>query len=783
MNIQRLEKISIFITKGLIFILPLFFLPWTSARAGMDNYNKLLLLLVVVPILGGIMIYIKFSRSEIRIKRSVFDKFIFLFALAYVLATLFSIDRFSSFFGHYSSLSLPLLSILVLVAWYYFLINFVQEKEQIYGLIKTFLLSFGLIEIITFLIIIGYWAQVFGVNNIFAQFFIFSQGSFEELSILTAIMCVFFLSIVIRDSYLNYFFRSKLQRVLIKFIFVLSIVFLAIVNFKPSWLIVLLGTIMILGFNLLISFKPGKKGRKWKKQQKEISSTNIFWPLVIVLLSLFFIVTSIAIGGGFTERKLFKNLQLDHHNSLEVAVYSLLDRPVLGYGPESFINAYSLHRNPKINNTNVWDFRFNRSFSYFYELGPTVGALGVLSYLLFIGFIIYYLLKASYKVLSNSKDKIHKGNVDIVVLSNLIFLIFTLMLAQFLYNINTILLFLFFFVLALIIILSQELKDDIEDNPIYINSKQFIFNKNQRTSLMRALVIVVFFGFSGWLITLGFEARFWLANQNFANSIRQDITDEEREMGLQKAIELNPYRLIYYTTMAKFYLSQAIEGISELGSGQSNTLVRDSVNNSITYAQKAVAVAPKNVVVYETLGMVYRDISPIFSGIGALAINAFREASNLEPSNPILLAELGKAYINNDQNNEAITPLEKSLKLKPDLLDNKFHLAKVYSAEGIYDKAMQILKELENKDKASFLPEILYEQGKIYFNQKKYEFAIQKFNQVIIINPNHSNAIYSLALSLEATGELSEALEYYKNVLNLNPENKEIEAKIYNLQQ
>ena len=113
--------------------------------------------------------------------------------------------------------------------------------------------------------------------------------------------------------------------------------------------------------------------------------------------------------------------------------------------------------------------------------------------------------------------------------------------------------------------------------------------------------------------------------------------------------------------------------------------------------------------------------------------------------------------------------------LKNDYNDAKFNLAKAKGEQDKYDEALALLDDLEDKyDAAS----VFYEEGRIFYNQRRYDAAITEFKNVISISPNHANALYGLAVAFQATGEKQEALYYFKKVEQLNPDNQEVKKEI-----
>jgi len=78
-------------------------------------------------------------------------------------------------------------------------------------------------------------------------------------------------------------------------------------------------------------------------------------------------------------------------------------------------------------------------------------------------------------------------------------------------------------------------------------------------------------------------------------------------------------------------------------------------------------------------------------------------------------------------------------------------------------------------------PEVYYELGRFYFNAKEIDQAISAFKLALNIVPSHSNSLYGLGLAYATKGLNSEALKYYRKVLELNPGNAEVEKKIKEL--
>ena len=84
--IEKLEKIITFIIKAIIFLLPLFFLPWTTEYF---EFNKQFLLRLVMPLAMFLWLGKMAWRQELKFKRSILNLPILMFLSLAFKGTLF----------------------------------------------------------------------------------------------------------------------------------------------------------------------------------------------------------------------------------------------------------------------------------------------------------------------------------------------------------------------------------------------------------------------------------------------------------------------------------------------------------------------------------------------------------------------------------------------------------------------------------------------------------------------------------------------------------------------
>ena len=77
--------------------------------------------------------------------------------------------------------------------------------------------------------------------------------------------------------------------------------------------------------------------------------------------------------------------------------------------------------------------------------------------------------------------------------------------------------------------------------------------------------------------------------------------------------------------------------------------------------------------------------------------------------------------------------------------------------------------------------EVLFQLGRMYFNNEQIDEAINRFLAVASVQPNHSNALYSLGVAYSTKGEKDLAIQAFEIVLELNPGNTDVAQKIEEL--
>jgi tetratricopeptide (TPR) repeat protein len=456
-----------------------------------------------------------------------------------------------------------------------------------------------------------------------------------------------------------------------------------------------------------------------------------------------------------------KEAILEYSKAFTITKEVLKKNPVLGSGPGTYAQDFSLYRPVELNGSAYWQIRFDKSASHFLEILATSGLPAWLSYFLVISLIIYLNVVLIIKYLKRGQPSLTDGDYNLIITIFTVFIL--LFFSQLAWLTNTVLNFTFWFFSGLIIAFWQ-----LNNHSLF---KERIINLNKSLIFFRLFLLILFLLSAGWIMLAAFEIKFFAAELIAAQGA-------SREKSLMTAVKLNPYRYNYDISLAKFYLSRARVEALQPAPKRDNGYIQLNITQAVATAKQAAAQAPNSVLAQETLGMIYRDIRPLTIGSEPWAVRSFTRAFELEPTNPVLATELAKAYLNNNDTANAEKYFIKAAELKPDYYEAKFGLAKVYLKNKKDSLAFNLLNELAVQ---VYDPEIFYELGRFYYNHGEVDKALDRFKLVLSISPKHSNSLYSLGIAYEAKGDIKEALKYYEKVLELNPGNEEVSKKIKEL--
>lgn len=844
----------------LVFLLPLFFSPF-SFEAFEFNKQYLLIFLVSLAFLAWIFRMIVYGR-EIRLRRTPIDVPVLLFLFVTTLGVFFSVDTFSSILGSYGRFSDGLLGILSLGMLYFIVVNNTEidndkskteKREQeaenkkqrtgsiltVKGILKTYLLSSGIIVIFTYFSLFGLWSKLEsaiggkGLPQVMMfKTFNLAAGSLEGLAMILVSVVILVMGLLLYSS-------KKITNIFSWTFLILAMFLLFWIDFTPSWLVLGVTSVLIFGTAF---FK--------KLCQERINI--LLLPIAILLICLVggLFRSSLVLSTFFSPSELITNtdndiisekfnlpqeIVPDQKTSWKIALESVKEKPIFGSGIGTYYYDFFKFKPVEFNQTIYWNIGFNRAGSYVSEILSTGGILGILSYTLLIGAFLFGLLgkrvpdntgqtseviekiKKRISVIDlgagkSAKENIISRNASETITDHepdsprseaeaggrvrmlfyifcLFFPLLALIISQFLYYQNTILAFTFWLFLGVIFASqSQNLswrRISLKDSP----EKTLIFN---------FLLIVLIVLFSGVYYA---GIRFYVSDVRYTRQLKSDLAQnlDERIRITESAINLNHHIPQYRIDLAALYLAKVLKEVQKPIEDINQDILQSSISKTIGEAKAATDISPNNLFTWKARGVAYREIRGLVAGAEEWAIESLGEAVKLEPTNPILHSELGKLYLaesgtvsdeKEKQNyaSKAKQEFDAAARLKPDYLDAQIQLGLWEENQGNIKEAINKFENLKKnltveayyQDQFS-AQEIMFNLGRLYFNDGQIDKAILEFETVVELNPNHSNAHYSLGLAYQTKGEKEKALKEFEKVLELNPGSKDVQSRIEGL--
>lgn len=744
---QKISRAAIYL---LVFLTPLFFLPWTS---NVLDFNKQFLagILVFVALIAWLSQIV--VSGKIKLKWSVIHLFPLLLILMVGASTIFSLWPSGSFWGHPLPISESFFSLLIF-ALAYFMISNLFEREDIHKLLFTLALSGLMAALLGGLQISGKFLLPFD----FAQRFSFNSiGSVNGLAVFLAALLPLSLILALRGG--------RLKKIILGIAGVAMLAVILGVNFWGASVVLIIGSAALLIFGTINIKGTSKTG--W-----------VILPMILLVLAIVFSVLNVSLIEipGATEVTLAPNAELNiAKQTLKLGKY-----PLWGTGPATFGYSFSQFKPESINQTVFWNARLNVGASEFLDRLITTGILGIVFWLATILAFIWLGIKISLK----SKNLLTGG-----VLASFLGLVG----AQFLYPANFSLLLLWWLMMGAMLSLT---KPEIKFLRGFRSKKITKLNFEQGSPKMvgASFVLVIVLILSLTAILVGTQR--YLAEVNFKQGIKawDKGNMEQATLEVQEATRLNPKMDTYWRGLSQMYLVRLNQILQKDPSLQqaNRSQIQNFITSAVNSAKKSTQLNPQNVDNWNVEGFVYRNMMGILGGAQDWAQKSYLRALELEPSSPYLYTELGKMYLAESSLaspkekakkqkalSQALDNFQKATELKADYAPANFQIALVYERQGKTSEAISKLKSMKQKNPLDV--GLAFQLGILYWRQKDYSQAQTEFERAVSLDKDYSNARYFLGLTYDKRGKTQQAIEQFEKVLDLNPENQEAQKILSNL--
>ncbi|OGL61696.1 hypothetical protein A3C09_03455 [Candidatus Uhrbacteria bacterium RIFCSPHIGHO2_02_FULL_47_44] len=772
MSTKFFEQITRSVTYVLLFLLPIVFLPW-SQDVLEPNKQIVLVVLTVVGLVAWFGSMVSQKRCEFRSGLVNSLPLIFLFFV--LISSFFSKANYQSWVGQSSQEYASFLSTAIFVCIFYLFVNVhkdvVAQRRSLVALLLSASIA-GIFSVLQFF-------RVFSLPFAFAKSASFNTvGTMGGLTVFLLVTLFIGLALWLvshegSDRVISSGVAGMLTRALIFVVFVSTLVSLVALDYWAFWVLTIVGVLLLTSFGFL--------------QTKEFPSPRKFvLPLLLLFVSLFFLFLPSPVSFHLPVL-----VAPSFGTSSQVAKSTLVENvPSLffGAGPGTFSYQYQLFKPMSINSSSLWSHVFDRGTSAFLTRFSDIGLLGMLAWLVCMGWIGCLAIK---RLVSARDHQTWKMTYVLFVGWSL------LLVAQFLSSSNLTLEFLLW-------AMSGMLVAHLLSGVWHVN-----FARSPKLGLLASFLFV--FVFIGMFAAIFLMGEKFLAEKAFTNAVALDAKQGQTQNVIQHlatATKFNRLSDVYARNLSFALLSHASQKMRAVGTekltAEQTKEISQIVSASMQEGVRAASLEPNKVGNWQLLGAMYRETMSFVQNGEDLAANAFANTMRLEPINPAHSVDLARVYLAvadrahtlkaskdpeqakaaAEQEQKLLASAEQALnqaiKLKGDYLPAHYYLAATYEREGKIAQATARLVALTKNTPSDI--GLGFELAQMYLRAKKYDAAKQELERLIKINPDYSNGLWYLASIYEIQKNPQKSIELVQKVVELNPENKVAQERLRKLQ-
>lgn len=681
LNEEFFQRLIVGLFHFLVISVPLFF---TFNTSELFEFNKMVLTYALTALILSAWIGRMIVSGKIIFKRTYLDIPIFIFLISQLLSVIFSIHPYTSLLGYYSRFHGGLSSVITYIVLYFAFTANIEKKH-----IPSFLLSMsGAAVTVSVYAILEHFGHSFscfmidsgrdfGVNcwiqdvknRVFATF-----GQPNWLAAYLIMLLPVTTVLALRE------YKKKLVAIYYALASTLYFVTLLFTQSRSGFL----GAVV--GMALVITMVIWKLWRI-KNLTGFIQTTRT--PLLILVIS---ILASVAIfGTNYTpslsaafnkpqptsvatpsaEGPVVNRLDIGGTDSGEIrkivwagALKVWQRYPIFGSGLETFGYSYYLDRPIEHNYVSEWDFLYNKAHNEFLNFLATTGIVGLLSYVLLLGYFCFYALRQS---VLTPKGQQHRAFMlaalcgSIVALSISNFFGFSTVMV-------TVLMYVFF---GLVDILTRK------DTSVRVSTIELT---NTSYLLLSATGL-----FCVFLLRIVFQ--YWHADVDYTKGkayMDAGYFDQGAKL-LQQAITENSQEATFYDELSQQYSAYAYPFAQQGKTEETKALMIAAEEVS----DATLKLNPHQVNFYKTRARVFINLAQVDPKYLQKAKDTLLEARKLAPNDPKLVYNIGILEISMDAIPQGIQTLQEAIELKPNYESARVQLAAAYEKANEPEKALE----------------------------------------------------------------------------------------------
>ena len=713
----------------LAFILPLVFTSRTMFPA---HFGKTVLFQILIEILLALaLIYFSLKKEAKIVKLNLFDWLIVIFIFTEVLASFFGVNFTRSFWGDQSRAQ-------GVFIWLHFLIFYLLLR-QFFKTKKDWNIAIVLILIVSF---ISSMVALFGSHAPVIRDILATNGR------ISGVMGnpIFFASYLILPVFLSLAFVFLIKKdlkwqIVILACFLVNLITLLLSGVRGAFVGLVGGIFISWLFFIIFS-----KNRKFK---------NILFIAGLLLTVFLFAGYIFNQNSPYLQKNLpaasrllnisFKDTTAETRiMAWEIALKAWREKPLFGWGPENYQDAFDKYYNPKFLKYTFAETTWDKPHNYPLEVLSTSGLVGFLAYLAIFIYLFYFLIKN----IKKSENEAEKNFLFILAGG---FTAYVLQSSFAMESTNS--LQLWFFCLALLLGYQQSDREGLN----FYSGKKII-------------------NFIGWLAIICILILPFFIYKNYQFFRSSVLMGDSRDLAeanfiylwKEKAPKVLDIKVPFIWEQAIFM----VEDITKLD--KVGELNKDTLS---VVSQPLIAIFSEEVKKNPQSYLFRFWLSQVYSFMGEYVDGKYFDNSNLLLEEALKISAgrqhtsflLAKNYMLQGKNQEAVDILEKLLSgdVNNSLRESHWFLGIALIRDGQKDRG---IKELENGGNFAlgFKNNVLYLID-LYAERKDYKKIIPLYERLIAQEPKNSQYYANLAATYAAAGDKTNALESLNKAVELDP--------------
>ena len=538
---------------------------------------------------------------------------------------------------------------------------------------------------------------------------------------------------------------------------------LSVINFFTVWIVLGLSSIALVVYTL------GKD--RFLDTQPALISAKQGGPSSLMISSLVFIVSLIFIIGGSTvggwiakhTNVSYVEVRPSFEATTNIARNVYAESAILGVGANKFSDAWRLHKDETINATAFWNTDFTAGNGYITTFFVTTGVLGGVAW---VTFLVMYLVAGLQCLLRTA----HGDRVWYFIGVS------SFVSALYIWGMSVI------YVPGTVVLLLGALCTGVSLYAFSVLSEksgyEIAVGTNRRAGFILTLVIVVII--VGSVSALYMGIRHYSSVYTFNESLQALASGEL--IGALEQKTMNAYALasndVFARRIAEYQL-QRLNNLSQIAE-PTETQAQEfntAMVNGVRFAQEAIRIDAQEPANWAVLAGIYNVLAAMnVEGALERVREALAQSQTLNPKNPLPYLESAIVEARAGNYDLARTQIEKAIALKSNFSEAYYLLSQLAVVEGNVEEAVQSTKAVIALEPQN--PVRYYQLGVLESSRNNIDAAITAFLGAIERDQNYANARYLLALAYDIKGQGTLAREQLVKVLELNPENTDVQELI-----